>query len=160
MDRKQTLSALKLKLGMNMTNPNDFALPITRIDWELDIFGRALADGIVKLDKEVPAQGSSRFSLPLSVSLAKAASKVSDLLSGRRIPYKIGGEVTLSSPFGPVGASFSRKGTWDNPLVGFGPRPATRSAEVVTEARLVLPEIPRVGCAPQGSITTETSIRE
>ena len=134
-----SLSNMKIKLGMNLRNPNTFALPISQIDWDLKVFERPLADGIVRLDREVPAQGSSRFDVPLTISLKRASANVSDLLSGRRIPFKINGVVALDSPVGEVTTRFVKTGRWDNPLSAL--RLPMDEAEVDLE-ELRLPCIP------------------
>ena len=87
----------ELRVRMLVRNPNDRALAVRRIQYEVQVAGEAFAHGESERDFNVPANGETRFDVGVT---ANAAAAVLRLLSGGRrdaVDYRITGKVTLAS---------------------------------------------------------------
>jgi LEA14-like dessication related protein len=88
----------QLKVRMRVTNPNDRALPVRSITYQMQVAGEAFAHGESQRDFEIPARGTSEFDVSVTANAAGALLKL--LSSGARldaIDYKMTGRVMLAS---------------------------------------------------------------
>lgn len=111
-----TFSKVEVALDVSVQNPNTFELPVKSLDWELDLYGDQFAVGQAAVDANIPAQGSSRISVPLGIPYDRALSSAAKLLSGRDIAYELLGSLTFNTPIGDLPISFTHQGKWGNPL--------------------------------------------
>jgi LEA14-like dessication related protein len=95
---KGDLLQQQLKVRMRVQNPNDRALPVAGITYELAVAGEAFAHGESERDFVVPALGSADFDVNVT---ANAATALLRLLAGGRkldsVDYRLTGKVALSS---------------------------------------------------------------
>lgn len=95
---KGDLLQQQLKLRMRVENPNDRALPVKGITYELAVAGEDFAHGESERDFIVPALGSAEFDVNVTANAATALLKI--LAGGRRlesVDYRLTGKVALSS---------------------------------------------------------------
>jgi LEA14-like dessication related protein len=116
-DLKQvTTAALNLGLAFDVTNPNQYTLPLKRLDWNLDLFKSPFTNGAVNLGKQIGAGRTSSLDVPLAVRFPRSASAVQSILAGRAIPWGLGGKCNFETPIGPINVNFAKDGTWQNPI--------------------------------------------
>jgi LEA14-like dessication related protein len=87
----------ELRVRMLVRNPNDRALAVRRVQYEVKVAGEAFAHGQSERDFNVPANGETQFDVGVT---ANAAAAVLRLLGGGRldaVDYQITGKVTLAS---------------------------------------------------------------
>jgi LEA14-like dessication related protein len=86
----------QLRVRMRVHNPNDVALPIRGISYQVQLAGETFADGESERDFEVPALGETEFNVDVT---ANAAAAVLRLLGSRdrgNPEYRIMGKVRLA----------------------------------------------------------------
>ncbi len=86
----------ELRVRMRVENPNDVALPVKSITYEVELAGNAFAHGESTGDFIVPAKGGTEFDVNVT---ANAAAAVLQMLgkSDQGAQYRIFGKVRLSS---------------------------------------------------------------
>jgi len=90
------LLSQQLRVRMRVQNPNDRALPVRGITYEVELAGQAFAHGDSASEFLVPANGGAEFDVNVT---ANAASALLRLLgnSEARPAYRIFGKVRLAS---------------------------------------------------------------
>jgi LEA14-like dessication related protein len=68
--RSVAFSGASGELGMRIMNPNNVAVPLTGIDWELAVHGDRAVTGRVDLRQEIPAKSSAPVSAALQIATA------------------------------------------------------------------------------------------
>jgi len=71
---------------LEATNPNSEALPLTRVEYELSVGGKVLAQGLRAAEATIRRHGHSNITLPVSIPLAPGAAQGT-------IPYRLVGRV-------------------------------------------------------------------
>ena len=93
---KSDLWHQELKLRMRVQNPNDRALPVKGLWYELDVDDQELAHGMSGDSFVVPALGEAEFDMSVSANMASMLFKV--LSQGNnRVDYRLKGKIALSS---------------------------------------------------------------
>jgi LEA14-like dessication related protein len=106
---KSDLWHQELKLRMRVQNPNDRALPVKGLWYELDVAGQELAHGMSGDSFVVPALGEAEFDMSVSANMASMLFKVLSQGSNR-VDYRLKGKIALSAglfrsiPFDEQGA--------------------------------------------------------
>ena len=93
---KSDLWHQELKLRMRVQNPNDRALPVKGLSYELDVDDQELAHGISADSFVVPALGEAEFDMSMSANMASVLVKVLSQ-GGSPVDYRIRGKIALSS---------------------------------------------------------------
>jgi LEA14-like dessication related protein len=89
------------RVTLNIHNPNDRTLPVTRLHIELHIAGEEVATGVNTRAFVVPAHGDTQFDMSITANLALALLK----LAGRKdahadsIDYQMTGGASIDLPF-------------------------------------------------------------
>src|SRR5205814_4351862 len=81
-----------LDFGVDLKNPNSFAMPLAAADYELGIGGSGLLKGQATPSGSIPANGSLAVTVPVTVSFERllgAEQAVRD--SGGHLPYDLSG---------------------------------------------------------------------
>jgi LEA14-like dessication related protein len=93
---KSDLWHQELKLRMRVQNPNDRALPVKGLWYELDVDDQELAHGMSGDSFVVPALGEAEFDMSVSANMASMLLKV--LSQGtNRVDYRLKGKIALSA---------------------------------------------------------------
>lgn len=93
---KGDLFRQELRVRMGVHNPNDVALPVRGISYQVELAGNAFAHGNSAGDFVIPANGDTEFDVNVT---ANAASALLRLMGSdpKSLPYRIVGKVRLSS---------------------------------------------------------------
>jgi LEA14-like dessication related protein len=89
------------RVTLNIHNPNDRTLPVTRLHIELHIAGEEVATGVNTRAFVVPAHGDTQFDMSITANLALVLLK----LAGRKdahadtIDYQMTGGASIDLPF-------------------------------------------------------------
>jgi LEA14-like dessication related protein len=113
----------RYEVRLRLKNPNAYELPITGIDFRLDINGQAFADGVSNRSVTVPAYGEQVIALEVSSNLIQVFRQLQLLEksrspgfeyringsvavgdTGRRLPFDYSGDMQLSRPAPPTGS--------------------------------------------------------
>lgn len=114
---KLTTKNLEIGLNLEIFNPNDYALPLQMIDWDLDLFRADFTNGETAFSRNIPAQVRAPVQVPIGISFQSLAVGVDSLLTKREIPWGIGGGASFRIPTRePIRVGFSQSGSWKNPL--------------------------------------------
>jgi LEA14-like dessication related protein len=85
-------------MRMHVQNPNDRALPIKGIDYQLFLAGDSFAEGVSNVPFTVPALGETEFDLPVRTNFVSSLGRLISRLNGAdKVSYLIEGEVFLES---------------------------------------------------------------
>jgi LEA14-like dessication related protein len=93
---KSDLWHQELKLRMRVQNPNDRALPVKGLSYELDVDDQELAHGMSGDRFVVPALGEAEFDMSVSANMASVLIKVLGQGSNQ-VDYRIKGKIALSA---------------------------------------------------------------
>lgn len=88
-----------LRVRLHVHNPNDRALPVRGISYDLEVMGQAAATGQSEASFVVPARGDAEFDMSVTTNLAAALLQL--LARGpnalqQEVPYRLSGKVELS----------------------------------------------------------------
>ncbi len=91
----------QLLIGLQLDNPNSFALQLGRLRYEMSLAGSKLASGSFNEAITVPANGQSLIEVPVGINLLSGFSLLRNLLSnvGADLEY----ELKLSADVGNFG---------------------------------------------------------
>jgi LEA14-like dessication related protein len=93
---KSDLWHQELQVRLRVQNPNDRALPIKGLWYELDLDGQEFAHGMSGESFVVPALGEAEFDMSVSANMASMLIKLLGQ-QNNRIDYHIKGKISLSS---------------------------------------------------------------
>jgi LEA14-like dessication related protein len=113
---KISLQSLEIGLDLEIFNPNEYAVPLESIDWDLSLFDAPFTSGQTDFRRQLGAQARAQVRVPLGIQFSSLAMGVDKLLTGRAIPWGIEGGCTFRTPAGPIRIDFSGSGSWANPL--------------------------------------------
>ena len=89
---------LKLRVG----NPNSFAFDVAGLDYDIKLGSYDLAKGGLSNAASLAAGAAQEIGINVSVSTAQAGMALLQLAQGRNSSYKLGGAITIGTPFGPL----------------------------------------------------------
>jgi len=99
-----------LKVRMRVHNPNDRALPVRGLSYELDLDGQEFAQGQAGDSFIVPARGEAEFDMRVSANMASMLVKLLGQ-GGNQVDYRITGKIELSAGL-LRSVSFNEHGTF------------------------------------------------
>jgi LEA14-like dessication related protein len=106
------LTGITGQLAVDVTNPNNFGVPISGIDWQLSIGGQRALTGNVQLSQEIPARGVAPITTSLTINPQDAMNVAASLAGGAR-DYRIVAQLHFSTPVGPLDVEVDHAGTID-----------------------------------------------
>lgn len=115
---KLTTTGFRVDMNLAIFNPNTYTLPLKSIGWNLALFKAPFTSGTVGTANQVAANRTTPVRVPLGIRFASAKSSIQKFLSGRDIPWGIGGKCNFNTPAGPIFVQFAKEGNWTNPLKG------------------------------------------
>ena len=112
-----TTKALEIGLDLNIENPNDYALPLQMVDWDLDLFRADFTTGETAFSRNIPAGRTAAVRVPIGINFQSVAIGVQNLLTKRQIPWGIAGGCSFRVPTrDPIRVGFQQQGSWNNPI--------------------------------------------
>jgi LEA14-like dessication related protein len=93
-----TPQGFRVNFGVALTNPNAFAVPLTSADYKLSLGGQQVIDDSYKAKESIPANGTARMTLPVTLSFEKLlAAEESIRHGGGDVPFTIGGNLAFGA---------------------------------------------------------------
>lgn len=91
------------EIGLKLTNPNNFELPLSGMSYQLSVAGATLANGVASDIPTAAAYGESRFVVPISTSLIRGIKVIRALMAnqGKDINYQLKAKLDINIPFVP-----------------------------------------------------------
>ena len=91
------------EIGLKLTNPNNFELPINGISYQLSVAGETLAHGVSADIPTIGPYSEARFVVPISTSLLGGISVIKALMDtkGKDISYQLEAKLDIDIPFVP-----------------------------------------------------------
>jgi LEA14-like dessication related protein len=112
----------ELSIGLRIVNPNTYALPVDKVEFDVLIDARPAASGRTVHVDPLPAKGEAKVEISGRVDVAAVATALMTIGSQLPVDYIVKGTITLTDG---TALPFARKGRI--PVVrfdrGFGPRP-------------------------------------
>ena len=99
----------RLRLDVRLRNPNDFALDVERLLFDLEVNDQELGRGWTTESFEVPAFGDSIVPVTIVVPTSDLIERIMEMARNQRLDYRLKGEAKLSNtifgtvPFDQVG---------------------------------------------------------
>ncbi len=93
---KSDLWHQELRVRMRVQNPNDRALPVKSILYQLDVEGQELAHGMSGDRFVVPALGEAEFDMSVSANVANMLFKLLNR-NNSQLEYRVYGKISLSA---------------------------------------------------------------
>lgn len=87
----------ELRLRLRVQNPNDVALPVRGITYDVLLAGESFASGQSDRDITVPALGETEFNVDITANAAAAVLRLLGDRSGNNPEYRVVGRVHLAS---------------------------------------------------------------
>lgn len=106
-----SLSEARMRLNLQLENPNAFNLEIQRLHYRIALEGRDFAAGDVALPQTVPARESGRIEIPLSLNLGELGLAAVGLLRGKNADYTLEYSAELLGPEGRLKLEATKQGT-------------------------------------------------
>jgi LEA14-like dessication related protein len=97
-------------LQLDVTNPNNFGVPLSGIDWELSVGGARAMTGTVSLSQTIPARGVAPVTTSLTIDARDALAVASSLASGAH-DYRIKASLHFSTKVGQLDVEVTHAGT-------------------------------------------------
>lgn len=91
------LLSQELRVRMRVQNPNDVALPVRGITYEVQVAGETFANGESERDFTVPALGDTEFDVDVKANAAAALLRLLGNRDRGNPQYRILGKVKLAS---------------------------------------------------------------
>jgi LEA14-like dessication related protein len=104
-----SLAGLRGEVDLDVFNPNAFAVPLDRVEWQLEIGGADTAGGSVRLAEAIPARGSAPLVIGLQLDGSDAAALARQLAAGER-SYTLRGVMHFTTSLGEIPVSFVESG--------------------------------------------------
>jgi len=87
-------------LTFRLINPNDVALPITGIYYEVELEGKAFATGVNASPVEIPAYGETRVTVEMSTTLLQSMRHLAALAEAKpeNLDFRLKGHLNVDLP--------------------------------------------------------------
>jgi LEA14-like dessication related protein len=114
----------RLRLDVRLRNPNDFALDVERVLFDLEVNDQELGKAWTTDAFDVPAFGEAVVPVTVVVPTSDLIERVMDFSMTRRLDYRLKGEVKLNNlAFGTL--PFEQSGNFALPKLPAPPAPRT-----------------------------------
>jgi LEA14-like dessication related protein len=91
-----------LKVRLQLHNPNDRDLPVTALEYTVEIAGQDVASGSYAERFVVPAHGDAEFDTSVTANLAGALMRLLTRVPRTLVPYRLAGKITLGEGLGRI----------------------------------------------------------
>jgi LEA14-like dessication related protein len=107
-----SLEEAKGVIKLHVTNPNQFALDVAKIDYALNLGGAEVAkSALASATKLAASGGSGTVDIPITFSPKNLGLGAVKMLSGSGGGYGLSGALSVNTPFGPMTLPLSAQGT-------------------------------------------------
>ena len=103
-----SLSGGSATFVLDIQNPNNFAIPLTGLDYGLRLNGVQVAEGVKEQRVTIGANQSQKLEIPLQFSFGNMVNMLPGLLRNRSLNYDLGGSIHLpwfKIPFNRAGST-------------------------------------------------------
>jgi LEA14-like dessication related protein len=104
-----SLAGMRGELMLDVFNPNAFAVPLGRVDWELAIGDGDAAQGSFALDETIPARASAPVAIALDLDGRDAMQIARRVAAGERT-YTLRGVMHFATVVGEIPVRFTETG--------------------------------------------------
>jgi LEA14-like dessication related protein len=87
----------RLRLDVRLRNPNDFALDVQRVVFDLDVNDHGLGKAWTTDSFDVPAFGEAVVPVTIVVPTSDLIERIMDFSTNQRLDYRLKGEVKLNN---------------------------------------------------------------
>jgi len=101
-------------LILNVNNPNEYRIDVTRLTYTLIADTSQIATGFVTKRVTLESKAMNDVSLPVSFGIKELMGAAETLLRKGGVDYTVRGEVTVDSPFGSITKPYEGKARLDN----------------------------------------------
>lgn len=98
------------QLALDVTNPNNFGVPLSGIDWQLSVGGARAVTGSAQLSQTIPARGVAPITTSLTIDARDAIAVATALASGVR-DYQLSARLHFSTAVGQLDVEVQHSGT-------------------------------------------------
>lgn len=98
-------------LHLNVGNPNQFALGLSKLGLGLSLAGHSVASTSVDQATSIAAGGNGTLDVPITFSPRDMGLSAFQVLQGKGSDYKVSGLLSAKTPFGPMELPYERTGT-------------------------------------------------
>ena len=91
-----------LKVRLQLHNPNDRDLPVTALEYTIEIAGQNVASGSYAERFVVPAHGDAEFDTNVTANLAAAVLRLLTHVPSTLVPYRLAGKITRAEGLGRI----------------------------------------------------------
>ncbi len=98
-------------IRLNVENPNAFRADLQTLDYRFALAGADLASAQIASAASLQPGGAATIDIPISFSPANFGSSILNIVQGESASYRIGGDMSFGTPFGPISLPFERTGT-------------------------------------------------
>jgi len=91
-------------LSFDVDNPNPFPLPVSNLDYGVELDGQRFASGSTSCDLMIPAGGETEFSISVELNLLQTAPQLLSIVRDsvrKDVPYEIKGRLGVDLPMTP-----------------------------------------------------------
>ena len=106
-----SLNNAKATLLLNVKNTNQFAVSLARMGLGLELAGSQVSSANVTNALSLKPGDSGTIEVPLNLSLANLGLSAFNTLRGKDTGYRLRGDMSLETPFGPMTLPLDRGGT-------------------------------------------------
>lgn len=101
----------QFRVRLNLDNPNDYALPVSGVEYALELNGQAFANGRSREEISLPANGRAQVDVDVSANLSALLGQALLLQQGRlpKLDYRLTGKLRLMD--GLFSVPFERQGS-------------------------------------------------
>jgi LEA14-like dessication related protein len=100
------LKSAKLMFGIQVDNPNDFALKVDSVKYDIELGGKHMTTESIDTPTEVGANAKTIVQLPLTIQIADIFNSIGDFLKNDATAYRVKGAARVglfSLPFDESG---------------------------------------------------------
>jgi LEA14-like dessication related protein len=108
-------SGVSGELALDVTNPNNFGVPLSGIDWTLSVGGARAVTGTVQLSQTIPARGVAPVTTSLSIAASDALAVGGALATGAH-NYQIDVRLHFATTVGQIDVDVQHSGELDRSL--------------------------------------------
>jgi LEA14-like dessication related protein len=91
-----------LKVRLQLHNPNERDLPVTALEYTVEIAGQNIASGSYAESFVVPAHGDAEFDTNVTANLASGLLRLLTHVPSTSVPYRLAGKITLGEGLGRI----------------------------------------------------------